>query len=560
MSNKGARVIPLKKNASVLIPASEFDTLDQHSEDGLLLQSISKNINEAIYRSVRGKGLVYINDAFVKMFGYTNEFEILNQNELNLYSNPRDQEWLAKEIIKYGSVADIEIEYKRKDGSVFNGSFSSTMVIGNDGITYFDGAIRDITNRKAAEEQLNYQSEMQRALISISTQYLNQPLDSIDKAIINSLEELGSFLEVDRLQIHKYDFVKNECSTTYEWRAKGIKSTKNGSQRVPLDAIMDMVACHFDGKNLFIEDVNQLESGFVKDVLMSKKIKSVLTVPLMLENNCVGFISLDTVRKIRNYTDSEITMIQLFANMSVNIISRANNQKKLHSLLETTTIQKKRLKDFSQITSHNIRASVANLVAINNLFQDGAENVKYLEYLDITIDKLNKSINNINSLLNFDNKNEVMDKKQCNIGSSIKRVLKVNKESIFDKNLIIVNRLPEKLYVNSFPAYLDEIFHNLISNAIKYGTDSKSKKIHLDACVDGQFITINVKDFGQGIDLTRHGKKLFKAGVQLHDENCESQGMGLFISNYMIEAIGGSIEVESELNKGATFKAIFRNE
>ena len=392
--------------------------------------------------------------------------------------------------------------------------------------------------------------------MGISTKYLNLPLEAIDNAIDLTLEELGTFLGADRLQMHNYDFVKNECSTIYEWCAKGIKPT-NKSHKTPLDAIMNMVRCHFKGENFFIADVNQLEEGPAKHALESQEIKSVLTVPMLLEKNCVGFVSLDSVRATRAYSESELTMIRLFANMSVNIISRATDQKQLHKLLETSIVQKKRIKDFSQITSHNIRTSVANLVAINNLLQEDPKNKEYLDFLDITIEKLNKSIDNINRLLNLDNKNELLEKRMCNIPSSINRVLKQHNQSIGERQVEVINKLPTKLQIKAFPAYLDGIFHHLISNALKHGTDGKTKKIKIDHSSDEGSVCIKIVDYGKGIDLERHKKKLFQAGVQFHSDNCGGQGMGLFMANYMVEVLGGKIDVKSKVDKGTTFSVIF---
>ncbi|MEP1094551.1 MAG: PAS domain S-box protein [Cyclobacteriaceae bacterium] len=560
--SKAARIIPMENSKSVLIPLNDLKQGPSlyKSEDELLLQSISQNINEAIYRSIRGKGLVYINDAFVKMFGYSNEYEILNQSALNLYNNPVEREELAKEIIKHGAVTNKEVEFKRKDGTVFNGSFSSTMVQGNDGVTYFDGAIRDITTRKIAEEQLKYQSEMQKVLISISTQFLNLPFDAVDEVVNATLEELGNFLKVDRLQIHDYDFSRKECITTYEWCAPGIAPTKINSHKISLDSINDMIECHFKGENLFIADVSLLDESAAKKALQAQQIKSVLTVPLILESNCVGFVSLDSVKSLRKYTDSEITMIKLFANMSVNIMSRAGDQQKLQELLETTIVQKKRLKDFSQITSHNVRTSVANLVAINNLLQKDTGNEKYLEYLDTSIDKLNTSIYNINSLLNFDNQYELLHKETCNISQAVQHVLELSSQTIQEKHIEVINRLPKSLLVEAFPSYLDGIFHHLISNALEHGTNKESNKVTIDHSESEGLISVRITDYGRGIDLKRYGKKLFKAGVQFHADNCRGQGMGLFMTNYMIEAMGWLIKAKSATNRGTTFTIVFKND
>ncbi|MEP5614224.1 MAG: PAS domain S-box protein [Cyclobacteriaceae bacterium] len=560
--NKTARIIPIQNNKSVLVPLNglqEGPSLHK-SEDELLLQSISQNINEAIYRSIRGKGLVYINDAFVKMFGYSSEFEILNQSALNLYNNPIEREALAKEIVKNGSVTNKEVEFRRKDGTIFNGSFSSTMVQGNDGVTYFDGAIRDITTRKRAQQELNYQSEIQRVLIDISSQYLNLPLDSIDEAVNTTLQKLGTFLKIDRLQIHNYDFARNQCTTTYEWCAKGINSSGDESNKIPIDSISEMAGCHLKGENLFIADVNLLEESLVKEALQRQQIRSVLSVPMILENNCVGFIRLDSVKSLRGYSNSEVTMIKLFANMSVNIMSRATDQEKLHELLETTILQKKRLKDFSQITSHNIRTSVANLVAINNLLQDDAGNSQYLQYLDTSIEKLDKSIYNINSLLNFDNQFELLHKETCNIALVVDQVLQLNQEFILENDIEVINLLPSSLEVAAFPSYLQGIFHHLISNALEHGTDVESKKVRIEYTGSRKSVSVRIVDYGRGIDLNRHHKKLFKAGVQFHADNSTGQGMGLFMTNYMVEAMGWQIQVDSYVGKGSVFTLTFSND
>ncbi|MEQ9405379.1 MAG: ATP-binding protein [Cyclobacteriaceae bacterium] len=564
MNSKQVNTIEKSKRSNPILvingkkhPDKEPGMSQEKSEDEILLHSISQNITEAIYRSIHGKGLVYINEAFVKMFGYQNEFEILNQNAYELYKDQNQRKKLAREVIEKGSVTNKEVEFKRKDGSIFHGSFSSTMVVGRDGLTYFDGAIRDISEEKIAEQRLKYQAEMQKVLISISSKYINLPLDSIDLTVNITLKELGLFLGTDRLQIHSYNFEKNECTTSYEWCADGIKSTISASQKIPLEAISDMVSLHNQGQNLLIEDVDLLENGPAQEALKAKQVKSVLAVPMMFENNCVGFVSLDSVRSTKKYSESEITMIQLFANMSINGTTRAQDQKRLHQLLETSIIQKKRLKDFSQITSHNIRTSVANLMAINSLLQDDSENEQYLESLDISVDQLNTSIFNLNHLLNFDNKNEILEKKPCNVSSSIGRVLRHNKQSIEEKSLKISNSLPSRLMVSAFPAYLDEVFHHLISNALRHGTDSNTKKVKITFSQKNGRVSISIADFGKGIDLDRFKKKMFKAGIKFHADSCSGQGMGLFMTKYMVEAMGGDVTVKSKPQKGSTFTVSF---
>ena len=64
---------------------------------------------------------------------------------------------------------------------------------------------------------------------------------------------------------------------------------------------------------------------------------------------------------------------------------------------------------------------------------------------------------------------------------------------------------------------------------------------------------IEISDNGIGIDLVKNGDKLFGM-YKTFSNNKDSRGIGLFITKNQIEAMGGSITVESELNVGTTFK------
>jgi len=65
-----------------------------------------------------------------------------------------------------------------------------------------------------------------------------------------------------------------------------------------------------------------------------------------------------------------------------------------------------------------------------------------------------------------------------------------------------------------------------------------------------------ISDNGLGIDLEKHGKNLFGMYKTFHS-NDDSRGIGLFISKNQIEAMNGSIAVDSEVDKGTTFKISF---
>lgn len=110
------------------------------------------------------------------------------------------------------------------------------------------------------------------------------------------------------------------------------------------------------------------------------------------------------------------------------------------------------------------------------------------------------------------------------------------------------DRLPEILADGS----LDEVFQNLISNAIKYRRDQVPPEIHISAQADGPMWRFSVKDNGIGIK-PESKKAIFSVFRRLHGSDIPGSGIGLAVAQKVVTAYGGSIWVESEPGVGSTF-------
>jgi signal transduction histidine kinase len=99
---------------------------------------------------------------------------------------------------------------------------------------------------------------------------------------------------------------------------------------------------------------------------------------------------------------------------------------------------------------------------------------------------------------------------------------------------------------------LESIFQNIISNAIKYKAKNRTPEIFISTVQLKNTIEMRVSDNGLGIDMQQHGDKLFGLHKTFHDHK-EARGVGLFLVKTQIEALGGSIHAESQVDKGTTF-------
>ena len=96
-----------------------------------------------------------------------------------------------------------------------------------------------------------------------------------------------------------------------------------------------------------------------------------------------------------------------------------------------------------------------------------------------------------------------------------------------------------------------------MTNAIKYRSNDRKLEVTIDNEIKGEFNILKIKDNGLGIDLDKFGDSLFKLYKTFH-YNKDATGVGLFITKNHVESMGGKIEVESQVDKGTTFKIFFR--
>jgi light-regulated signal transduction histidine kinase (bacteriophytochrome) len=105
----------------------------------------------------------------------------------------------------------------------------------------------------------------------------------------------------------------------------------------------------------------------------------------------------------------------------------------------------------------------------------------------------------------------------------------------------------------SVKSYINSIFQNMLTNAIKYRRRDVAPQINVKATVINEFICLTFADNGMGMDLERNKEKIFGMYKRFH-MHVEGKGLGLHLVKTQVEALHGKIEVESKLNEGTTFK------
>jgi len=211
--------------------------------------------------------------------------------------------------------------------------------------------------------------------------------------------------------------------------------------------------------------------------------------------------------------------------------------------------QNTQLEQFAFITAHNIRGPVARIKGLVNLLHTGDENL--IDLLTASVNNLDEVISDLSSVLsirkglgNLAERVELRSQLQLTIKMLTDEITKVGGHVNMDHF--------QKVYVNGLRPYVHSIFYNLIHNALKYSSPDRPVYIVCSTELLDERVKITIEDNGIGIDMKYAKDKIFKLYQRFHPQ-VAGKGFGLFLTLTQVEAMGGSISVVSELNKGTRF-------
>lgn len=240
----------------------------------------------------------------------------------------------------FGKMWVREFTAQRKNGEQFHVQITNQPILNENGEPIaLVGISQDITERKQYEEALKRQAQLQNMLMRLSTRFINLPIEQLTEALQEALAEVGTFFNTDRAYIFEYSFDKNIATNTHEWCKEGIPSQKEYLQAVPLNESPEWLAAHLNGESVHIADTRQIADDYLRELLLSQNIKSLLTIPMRNSNQCIGFVGFDSVEHLHTFSEDERRFLSVFSELLVNVWLRKRMENELlrtKQLLEQT--------------------------------------------------------------------------------------------------------------------------------------------------------------------------------------------------------------------------------
>ncbi|WP_299113825.1 PAS domain-containing sensor histidine kinase [uncultured Winogradskyella sp.] len=247
------------------------------------------------------------------------------------------------------------------------------------------------------------------------------------------------------------------------------------------------------------------------------------------------------------------------------ITNRKKTENQLKKNLQLITNQNKRLHNFTHIVSHNLKTHIGNLKNLLEFYDDADNNeerIELINHLKTISGSLTKTIVDLDDIISIKSKsNTTQLNEHVNLFECTSNIIESLRIESSNTHVKLYNALKPKDALFTNKAYLESILYNLISNGIKYADHIKTSKVVISSIHTNETIKIVVTDNGIGIDTRKFKDQLFEMYQTFHGtDRKDSRGIGLYITRTQVEALGGTIKVNSILNEGTTFTLTFKKE
>jgi signal transduction histidine kinase/DNA-binding response OmpR family regulator len=424
--------------------------------------------------------------------------------------------------------------------------------------------------RSNDEKTIQIRLKQQQLMSNISQGFISErPMAEL---IQEALGQVSEFLHATRALIAVADKKTEESYPIYQWATSEEwipDPSKTGfneffssafPQKMPTSSYVEPVYCNnthddYDGKYRVFEIAD---------------LKSFIWAPIYVESEFWGLLSIEECVEYRIWNESDRQLVGSVVSAISGAVSRDIIEQQRETALEEAVKASKAKGDFLSNMSHEMRTPMNAIIGMTSI----GMSAESIERKDYAFEKIDDASNHLLGVINdiLDMSKIEADKLELyydtfDFERMLRKVFDVinfkveERKQVFKVN--IDHRIPRMLYGDD--QRLAQVITNLLSNAVKFTPEGG--EIRLDARYlkeeDGLFtLQVDVADTGIGINDEQKARLFnpFEQAESGTQRKFGGTGLGLVISQRIVEMMGGTIWIESELDKGSTFLFTFKME
>lgn len=423
---------------------------------------------------------------------------------------------------------------------------------------YINKELEDLFNevQKSENENIEHIQSISRVLVNLNNMIKSTSIDLF--CIDESKERLNLYISCDEKNI----FLKNS-SINIDY--KEFSKLYDSKLKIDIDDKLN-----YEFRKIYNPQVEIDDNSIFKIIPLNidGSLMGVIYIYYENKDECIdtydGFIY-DVLHRISNFFTNIGLKNELKEKLYISQEKAKNLENEIEILEEVIGSEMIKV-NFLENMSHEFRTPINIILMISKLLLSAIENndfnldrekiINYLKSLKQNGYRILRLVNNILDSTKFDNKCEQLEMYNYNIISVIEDIVLSTADYIKNtERNIVFDTEEEEVILACRPNYIEKIMLNLISNSFKFTNDNGQIEINIKVNKEEEKLYVHVKNDGPSISK-EDAQLIFNKFVQIENHirrQNEGSGIGLYLVKCLVEAHGGKIWLNTEVESGAEF-------
>jgi signal transduction histidine kinase len=310
---------------------------------------------------------------------------------------------------------------------------------------------------------------------------------------------------------------------------------------------------------VIVEDIEHAD--VLNPILWEKGLRSLLGVPLLVEQRVVGVLHVGTLHQ-RYFTQHDVELLQVVADRVALAIDHARlyeAERQARRVAEEASQAVQERDEFLSIAAHELKTPITSLLAWTQLTlrQQRSEQgldprrlEERLQTIEQQAGKLGRLVNQLLDLSRLSAGKLPLELAETDAAALVEAVVASFRAQEPDRDFQV--RVLARPTVKLDPLRVEQVLANLLNNASKFSPPDQPIEVEV-ASAEGDGVRLAVRDRGMGIPVERRAR-IFDRFYQAHaDDHRSGMGLGLYVSRQIAELHGGRISAEFPPDGGTRF-------